>query len=216
MKIIGFAGQMGSGKTTLAEFLMEHLRGEAKQRGYSEHSIDIVGIADGIRNISQILWGDDPRVRTDKMRIRLQKIGEAMRKIDESVWLNYLERNARMSLGRDGTIIMADVRVPEEARWIFNNGGILIFVNTNSKLRKKRLEIRDNYYLSDQKWSDMNNHSTEKGVEMIGQIYCNPPDAPNVAIFNNNNTLGTTILLNEFVSWYKHTFGKTRSTALIM
>jgi len=73
MRDIALAGGMGSGKTTIANLLVE------------EYGYKAVKISQPLYEIAEKLWGPEAA----KDRARLQDVGTKMREIDPDVWINY-------------------------------------------------------------------------------------------------------------------------------
>ena len=67
-----FVGKAGTGKTTAAEFLVQH-------QGYRKLSF-----AAPLKAIAVRIWGEPARTDRDK----LQKLGKAVREIDADAWVN--------------------------------------------------------------------------------------------------------------------------------
>ena len=94
---VAIAGQMASGKTTLAKALAEALDGtvmslEAKSR----------------------MWGETFGMQI-KDRPLLQQIGMKMREIRPDVWIEYLDRAAESS--ETEVVFVDDCRFINEAEW---------------------------------------------------------------------------------------------------
>lgn len=69
---VAFIGKAGAGKDTAAALLIEHL-------DYRR-----VAFADKLKDTAAELWGEEARTDRDK----LQRLGQAVREIDEDTWVN--------------------------------------------------------------------------------------------------------------------------------
>ncbi len=117
---VAFLGKAGAGKTTAAEFLVEH-------HGYTRLSFAAL-----LKDISVQIWGEDARTDRDK----LQKLGVAVREIDPDAWVGALGR----SLDRGGPIVVDDCRFPNEYWMLKVDGFVFIEVCANEALRVDRLQ----------------------------------------------------------------------------
>lgn len=124
--IIGFAGHMGSGKTTCAVMVSR-----------SEYPHHIYNFAEGVRDVFECITGiskEHTRTTDDKSKFlskfnrtigqMLQDIGEGMRKIYPDIWVIKLEQQWK----RDGCppIVIGDVRYPNEVVWIEKHDGVVV------------------------------------------------------------------------------------------
>lgn len=120
--IIGISGKKQVGKNTFANYLEEHLNTD---------KINFLSFAAKLKGISCLLlneeWVDTEEYKNSKTSIfdctrreLLQQIGTKMREIDEDFWVKTVNL-------KDGYYnIITDVRYKNEARWIKENGGIII------------------------------------------------------------------------------------------
>lgn len=112
--IIGLSGNYSSGKSTAAAYI-------TSTRGYPEHSFAAA--------LYDLLWYtcDQIGIPREKDREFLQTIGQwARKKTNSRAWINALER--KLAATTD-TVIISDVRYPNEAEWIKSKGGIIIRIN---------------------------------------------------------------------------------------
>lgn len=126
--IIGIAGQMRTGKSTLARMLMLEM--------FADKSVQIKSFAEELRkevaeavfshkrkNVAHYLFEQKESENKSAIRPLLQAFGQAKRDlVDEDYWVDALVRN-RMPTD---VLIIDDVRHKNEADWILDNGGILI------------------------------------------------------------------------------------------
>lgn len=117
-----------------------------------------------------------------------------MRDIYPNVWVDYLlsEIEDFTKDLKDINIGITDVRHPNEAQAIFDNGGKVILLIASEDLRKERMFIRDGTRPSDYKWREWANHPSEIGVDTILDEY-----------FDNDNLLAINQRTNDFEENYK-------------
>lgn len=115
---IGFAGQSGAGKTTVAQRL-------AMVRGGR-----IVSLATPLKNVALTLGWDGKK--DDRGRQYLQKLGQLVRWYDPDFWvdraLRAIEMNT-MNVGPEFNVYIDDVRFPNEVQKLRDNGFIIVYLN---------------------------------------------------------------------------------------
>ena len=115
---IAICGKMASGKTTLADWFVEH------------HGFQKISLAAKVKSIGKDLFG-----MVHKDRRLLQKIGMKMREIREDVWIDYL-------INHEGdNLIVDDVRFINEAEKLKAAGWTIVRINIDDELQKERLKI---------------------------------------------------------------------------
>jgi|TARA_R110000803_G_scaffold190141_3_gene252651 dephospho-CoA kinase len=115
---IAIAGQMASGKTTLAESLVKI--------GYEK-----VSLAGKVKEIAGDLFHME-----EKDRPLLQQIGMKMREIRPSVWIDYI-----IHLGEEhDNLVIDDVRFANEAKVLKQAGWTIIRLDIGEDLQKERLQ----------------------------------------------------------------------------
>lgn len=115
---IAIAGKMASGKTTLANALIE--------RGFEKLSL-----GGKVKAIARDLFKMEV-----KDRPLLQQIGMKMREIRPSVWIDYI-----IELGKaGGDMVIDDVRFVNEAKALKEAGWTIIRLNIDDNLQKERLQ----------------------------------------------------------------------------
>lgn len=127
--IVGIAGMMRTGKSSIAALIKEEYGGK------------IDSFADALRNeLAHALYprdkGDMARFRYDReeaqdkalFRPLLQTWGAVRRKQDADYWVNHLDTKwvGSGNLEDVGLLIIDDVRHGNEVEWILNNGGFII------------------------------------------------------------------------------------------
>lgn len=114
---IAICGKMASGKTTLADWFVEH------------HDFQKISLAAKVKSIGKDLFG-----MVHKDRRLLQKIGMKMREIREDVWIDYL-------INHEGdNLIVDDVRFINEAEKLKAAGWTILRINIDDDLQKSRLQ----------------------------------------------------------------------------
>ena len=139
---IAFVGKAGSGKTTLAEYLV-------KKHGFRKFSF-----ADAVKEIAYKYFG-----MVKKDRDLLQAIGEKLREIDKDVWIKILL--AKLDVADYVHAVVDDCRYLNEAKALRDRGFILIKLGGSHKTltlqqRKHSSErevdqIVENYFLDTNK-----------------------------------------------------------------
>jgi hypothetical protein len=132
MKIIGFSGKIGSGKTTGVDYLKSRLEAEGKK-------VQLVSFADRLRDVVSTMCdvpvttlqsqegknSVDPQLQMT-YGVILQKVGTGMRKeVDQQIWV-------KLALDRDFSgvdfLLVGDMRFENEADAIRERGGLLVRV----------------------------------------------------------------------------------------
>ncbi len=136
--IIGLAGPMGSGKTTLAGYLERNWRCTKR-----------FSFATGIRRIMSLVYGfSEEQLMDGKFkstphaalggntpRYALQVIGtEGFRAANPDTWVNYTMREIREAVQTPRAttlhvVVIDDVRFPNEVKAIKDAGGVLVYIN---------------------------------------------------------------------------------------
>lgn len=135
MRIIGFSGHAGAGKSVACEFLSSHLT-----QKLSVGSWEPVAFADPVKKYAAGIMGvslefinewkrksEPPPGWKKNVRQLLQHIGNGLREFDENVWI----RRLASQLKPGGNYLIQDVRYPNEISWIKNSGGIAVRVWRN-------------------------------------------------------------------------------------
>ncbi len=188
MKIIGLCGKMGSGKDTIAKIILKNKLVDDK-----------ISFAERLKYHCRHIFGETNREY-------LQKLGQACREIQKDVWIdraidsiNWTESIFKShDANWEGVYVITDVRYPNEAEWILSQQGILIAVNTNSSIRRERIEKRNDTKISIEDWIKWSAHSSEYGFMEILDTY-----GLFIHVFNNNDSLNDDKLETKFLKWYE-------------
>ena len=130
---VAITGKMCSGKSTLSNYLV-------KNKNFTR-----LGYGDFVKKYAKEIF--DMKVKDRKL---LQDLGQKLKEIDPNVWVKLLEKKLD-SLEKKGIdkIVVDDVRFPQEIKSLRQKGFIILKLNINEELQKKRI-IRtypDNYKL---------------------------------------------------------------------
>jgi cytidylate kinase len=150
---IAIYGKAGAGKTTGADFLVRHF-------GYTRHSF-----ANTLKDVAATIWGGE--VRTD--RDKLQKLGVAVREIDQDAWVNALldQLDGRgMVIQTHPPFVIDDCRFDNEYWALKERGFVFVRVNADEVVRESRL-------LANGKLTDRSQlyHESELGVDQFTPDY---------------------------------------------
>ena len=146
--IIGIAGKIASGKTTLAKMLVE------------KDGFTLIKIAEPIYFFCKKLGFPETRENL----INICKIGK---EYDPCFWLYIL--HGRMKKIKNNKIVIDDVRFIEDVKYIKSRGGIIIYLKVSPEIAYqrclKRGEAKDK--LSYEEFLKILQDPTEKSVEKI-------------------------------------------------
>lgn len=146
---IGILGEIRAGKDTVAQLLEEHLVGNTS----------ILAFSDGIHVVLQTTM---PEIYADgKPRKQLQDVGQFFRSIKPAVWIEMLLNGHEYYLANylGENILVTDVRQPNEAKRLKEEGFILLKVTADKEIREERsAKAGDNFT------ADLLNHETEIAV----------------------------------------------------
>jgi dephospho-CoA kinase len=182
--IIGFAGKMGTGKDTFARILLDQM-----------YIASTVSFAASVKRIGKELFGINPLKKTPENRHILQQIGSKMREINENVWVETLARQldnrldmiaftkGEKAINIKPRVAITDVRYMNEAKWIVESNQLLIILNCEENLRRRRISTRDfaGKPIDSAIWGFMNDHGSEKEILKIFREYGN---RENVLVMN--------------------------------
>lgn len=160
MKSVAIFGKFCSGKTTLANVLVD------------EYGFTKVSMAENMKNIvkevyghtdkSHLVWVTRRDGTKEQITVRevLQRLGDAVKDADRDLWLKWLEQD--MAFMR-GPFVMDDARLIFEAEELKKSGWVLVKLSCPEKVR---LERYMNVYGKPPTDAEMY-HSTELDVDCI-------------------------------------------------
>ena len=182
---IAVIGKMGSGKTTVAELLVEH---------FHYRRLAFAGThPGGVRDVAVRMWGTAAQNDRDK----LQALGMFGRQIDQDTWvrnavaqLNDKNRLPDGPIDDDGhalidhPVVVDDMRFPNEAWELKGRDFIVVRVVAPRHIRIARL--RANGKLTDEAQLD---HESEKQLDSWPEDYTLHNDTNRRAAFNQITTI---------------------------
>ena len=126
---VGLAGKMGSGKSTVAQYLTDAY-------GYQR-----LHFAELLKVVAAQIWGQDA---VHHNRDRLQQFGAAVREIDPDAWVNALLRDVAEAMSDSfQPIVIDDVRFPNEYFALSSSGFRFARVQAATETRVDRLMAID-------------------------------------------------------------------------
>lgn len=138
---VALIGKMRSGKSTIADLLVENL-------GYQKLSFG-TRLKQFAHQVHDVNEGVKPR----KL---YQDFGQYNRLIDPDVWVKWVERD----MGDNRLVVIDDLRQPNEYEWAKKNGFILFHVKCSDEVRLMRMK---------NKGEDVDpkllNHETERHID---------------------------------------------------
>lgn len=134
LKIVSFRGQMGSGKTTAAEYLVS--------QGYKR-----ISFADPLREAVRKITPDGQIIKV-RDRELMQWLGTNYFREMNSLyyvikWIEALVECKELTSGPVCRVVVDDARFPNEFETINSRGGLTIWLSGDADLRQKRLIARD-------------------------------------------------------------------------
>lgn len=143
--LLGITGHMGSGKSLVADIISER---------YHCKKIRLSG---KMREIAKEL-------QIEPTRDFLQRIGKFMRDFDDDVWVRYVFNQIQSS---ESSVVIDDIRRKNEISYLKPLGFKFIRIESESSIRKQRIEKRDNIIISNSDWQRWAKHLTEIQVSEI-------------------------------------------------
>lgn len=124
-KLIGISGRMHTGKTTIANYLVED--------GFEKWSF-----ATKVREVADTLG-------LAHTRANLQKLGHGLRAIWPDVWVDALRIDLESTVDLKKKVVFDDVRYPNEVKLIQRLGGVVIRLEANEETRWSRYLTSDKF-----------------------------------------------------------------------
>lgn len=114
--IIGLSGKMGTGKSTLANYIQN-----------SMHKSAVVKIAGLLYELQDMIYEKlEMVVAGEKDRPLLIALGMRFREMDENFWTSKAMNKAKELSQQGYTVIIDDIRFPNEAKAVEDAGGLLV------------------------------------------------------------------------------------------
>lgn len=167
---IALMGKMRSGKDKVAEMINQEIGHAISCEQYA--------FADGIKDILLDYFLEDV-IELDKQRKKprhhLQHIGQEFRKLNEGVWIGYLDRTIKANAHLhkeagylDRCVIITDVRQPNEHFYVKNLSYHIIKIDASDEIRIKRMEDLNEI---DGSTAEQMQHETEKYIDSLTYDY---------------------------------------------
>ncbi|MCW2279293.1 AAA family ATPase [Heliophilum fasciatum] len=144
---IALTGRMRSGKDVIAAYLIE------------KHGFKRFAFGDGVRSVARMLYPDKGS-NGSKPRSLYQEIGQALREADPEVWVRYLLREIAEKTGPQDSIVISDLRQPNEYAALINAGFTIVRVTASYQNRMARMKALGDVFRSE----DVN-HETESYID---------------------------------------------------
>ena len=195
MKIIGIAGRMGSGKTTLAESLI--------RSGRADHHLSF---ASAIKEMCMLLYELDPNIRSAHNRKAWQITGNGVREMcqqiqgHKNVWIDLALRKAQ-DQDPNGTFVISDMRYLNEMEQLLEHDHKVIYIIANDHIRKRRIEERDKLKITLDQWTEWGNHPSEKESDLIYN-YVNTHAGFGAHVYVNSTQQSLQSLHENFIKWF--------------
>ena len=147
--LIAFTGNMGSGKSLAANYLV------------NSHNCIKMSLSGKMRGIAADL-------EIEPTRDFLQGIGKFMREFNDDVWVHYVFKKVQSV---ESAIVIDDIRRKNEVDYLKPLGFKFIRIETDSEIRKARIEKRSGEKIPDSIWNQWSNHLTENQVAELNVDY---------------------------------------------
>jgi hypothetical protein len=138
MVIIGLGCKAQVGKDTAAEYIENKFPGKAKRLAFADKlkqiAMDLFGLTYeqcyGSKEVKETV---DPRYGLSPREI-MQKLGEKMREIHPSIWVDTVFNSTLPKLKEEGyeCFVISDVRYPNEGDQVHAHGGVVVRVDRDA------------------------------------------------------------------------------------
>lgn len=142
-----FVGGAGAGKSTCADYLVEH-------QGYVRLSF-----AAPLKDVARQLWGEDRGAERD----RLQRLGVGVREIDPDTWVDLL--TARVEARPSVRFVVDDCRFPNEYQELRALGFRFVRVEAYATDRLLRLQKSGKHTTAEQLMHESEQHHADFDVD---------------------------------------------------
>lgn len=132
MIMIGLVGYAGSGKDTAFELIRKHINKEAERLAFADKLKDIADNMLEIADFDRVCRSGGGEVK-EQIRPLLVWLGEYARKQNEDYWIDKIIPEVMYLFNaRCPMVVFTDVRYPNEAKYILENAGYLIRIESPS------------------------------------------------------------------------------------
>lgn len=143
---IALTGKMRSGKDTVYSILAEELGLAIEKRAKRNGEVNVVNshqhtFGEQLKKYAELLFPDQ-FVNGGKPRKLFQDFGQAMRKIDENIWVNKADQAIANQLKLNADIYISfitDLRQPNEYAYCRDNNYTIIRINASDDTRLARM-----------------------------------------------------------------------------
>jgi len=150
-KVILISGKQGSGKTTLAQGLLEHFT--------SIHS-EVIKFADPLYELHDLInnkfreWGVE-RPRKDGALLQWLGTDFGRKQIDEHLWVKIALKKVNQAVAIRKNVILDDCRFENEFDPFSRSGALTVRLDCPKEIRKSRCDH----------WREDDNHPSEVGLD---------------------------------------------------
>ena len=143
MRSVAIVGEFASGKTTLADYLVEH-------HGYTR-----VSFAKRLKEVAAAVYNGGLPIQKNAMyevehseigameysgRAILQQLGQSVKALDEHFWIRWMLSDIAAGEYGDGPYVSDDTRFPYEADALRRKGFLIVRIDTPLTVRNQRYE----------------------------------------------------------------------------
>ena len=146
---LAITGEMGSGKTSIAKYLVE------------KYNFKKFSFADDVKLYATEIFDINININV-KDRKLLQQFATKMKEIDENIWIKRLNDKIK---DISDNIIIDDLRYPNEELYLISNGFKILKLDIDTELQNNRLK---NTYINDfDMHIECKKHDSEKHTQFL-------------------------------------------------
>lgn len=174
---IAVTGKMRAGKDTFANCLKQ-----------SYQFIELK-FSDGITDIIKAYFPE--ALKKGKPRQHYQIIGQSFRQLNEDIWVSRVGREIAEveSIFPSANFLVTDLRQPNEAEFLRENGFVIVKVVADKAVRLQRMQEENDSYTEE----DLQ-HETEDNVDSI---------VADFTVNNDGDEIALQTQAEQFLDWYK-------------